>query len=247
MGAKKFSKLHVNNLSIEDLYSISKSTTDIASEVKDNIGEIGKIAMAQLITDNTAMGEQMNKQRKSSYTEQLVEKEADRDERFSEIKRNITTALKGRNAEKSAAGETLKLFFSSYWDIEKKAMNSKTGILYEMFQKYNASETLKTQAAIIGINDMLTELETVNIEFDTLYKARNDEQATQTSPSATNLKSATIKSYEQFCIAIEQAVNFMPNDNLTLLFNKMDDLRKKYSLLVSKTEKEETTTTTETK
>jgi len=40
-----------------------------------------------------------------------------------------------------------------------------------------------------------------------------------------------VTSYNQFCTALEQAVNLTPNPEIITLFNKMDDLRKKYHLL----------------
>ncbi|GET22098.1 DUF6261 family protein [Prolixibacter denitrificans] len=238
MDEKLFSTLYVARLKINDLFSLNKSTIEYANPVKESIGAIPAATLTQLINDNEAMGVQMNKPAKNMLTQQLVDLDQDRDDRFAEIKRNITTNIKGRDEAKKTAARNLKGFFEPYWDVDKKAMNTETGVFAEMLGKYNANEALKADAATIGIADMLTGLETANTEFDTLYKTRNSDEA-QNGPSATSLKTTAAKSYEQFCTAIEQAVNFAPTDVLTTLFGQMDELRKTYAALNGRKSQEE--------
>lgn len=230
MTTQKFSTLHVNNLRLNDLYSINNSTIEYAKPVVAGFGVVAAAAFTNLETDNTAMGAQMNKSAQNDVSKQLADLDADRDDRFAEIKRNISTDLKGRDEAKKTAAQNLKSFFKPYWNVDTKPMNTETGVFKEMLAKYNANEALKADAATIGIADMLTGLETANNEFDTLYKERDSEDA-QDGPSATSLKAPAVKSYEQFCTAIEQAVNFAPSDVLLTLFGQMEELRKTYAAL----------------
>lgn len=182
----------------------------------------------------------MNKALKSAFTGQLSELDAERYNRFAEIKRHISTHMKGRDETKKAAAGNLEAFLSSYWDTNKKAMNTETGVFSEMLAKYKADETLLANAATIGITDMMTGLETANTAFNTLYQTRNTQES-EAGPSASSLKSAVVNSYQQFCMAIGQAVNFAASDVLTTLFNQMDELRKKYAALINKKDEEEET------
>jgi hypothetical protein len=238
MTTKTFSTLYVSNLRIDDLYSLNKSTIEYATPVKESIGDLPAATLVRLETNNKALGEQMNKALKSALTRPLVGSDANRDNRFSEIKRHISTHIKGRDETKKAAAEALEAFLSSYWDTNKKAMNTETGVFSEMLAKYKADETLKANAATIGITDMMTGLEEANTAFNTLYQTRNTEES-QAGPSASSLKSAAVDSYQQFCMAIEQSVNFAVSDTLTTLFNQMDELRKKYAVLVNRKDEEE--------
>ena len=61
MQTREFSVVHLNHLTIVDLYSLNKSTIGCANPVKESIGEMPGIALALLETANIAMGEQMNK------------------------------------------------------------------------------------------------------------------------------------------------------------------------------------------
>lgn len=238
MQTKEFTTVYVSNLTIDDLYSLNNATIGCANPVKQNIGEMPRLTLAQLETANTAMGEQMNKSSKSVLTAQLAEMDVDCDDRFAEIKRNVVTAVKGRDAVKKAAGEKFQIFLSPYWDNNTKAMNTQIGVLNELFGKYNVSTDLKAQAATLGISDMMTGLETANTAMGALYQTRNEQGAAVEGPSASSLKAAAAKSYEQFCTAVEQAVNFTPSEILIALFNEMDKLRKTYASLAKRKEKE---------
>jgi flagellar biosynthesis chaperone FliJ len=246
MQTKEFRTVHLNHLTIDNLFSLSKSTIEYASPLRESIGELPKATLARLENDNNAMGVQMKKALKSVLTAQVATLDLDCDDRFAEVKRNVSTHLQGRDPEKKAAAEELKIFFNPYWDTDSKPLNTQTSLLTEMFGKFKASEKLKTFGATIGITDMMAGLETANTALAALYQTRNEQDAAVEGPSASSLKSATAKSYEQFCTAIEQAVNYTPSDVLSILFNQMDELRKTYARLIRKKEKEEEASPVET-
>lgn len=124
MEVKQFTTMRLSHLKIDDLFSLNKSTIEYADRVKGDIGEMPNAILAHLIANNQAMEMQMNKPLKNALTPQLVEMKADRADRFSEIKRNVTTALKGRDAIKKADAKNLKIFLGPYWDTNLKALNT---------------------------------------------------------------------------------------------------------------------------
>ncbi|MDO9614234.1 MAG: hypothetical protein Q7J86_06870, partial [Bacteroidota bacterium] len=89
MQTKEFRPVHLNHLTIDNLFSLSKSTIEYASPVRESLGELPKVILDQLETDNNAMGEQMKKALKSVLTAQVTEQNLDCDDRFSEVKRNV--------------------------------------------------------------------------------------------------------------------------------------------------------------
>ena len=239
MQTNEFRPVHLNNLSIDNLFSLSKSTIEYATPVKESIGSLPKAILTRLETDNDAMGVQMKKALKSVLTEQVTTLDLECDDRFAEVKRNVSTNQQGRNPEKKAAAEELKIFMNPYWDTDTKPLNTQTSLLKEMLVKFNASEKLKTLATIVGITDMMAGLETANTLLSALYQTRNEQFAAVEGPSASSLKSATARSYDQFCTAVEQAVNYTPSEVLSTLFNQLDELRKTYARLIHKKDKEE--------
>ena len=230
MSKFSFSSLHVNNQTINNVFSLVKSSVDISIPVQSYLGEMVNAALAKLMADNEKFGEQINKNQKSGLTDELIPLDKDRDDVQYEINRDITYHLKGDDVGKKAAAQTLKLFQTPYWNVAKLPLNTQTGVVFEMIGKYKASPILVTAAQELGIDAKYLLLEVRNNAFDTKYKNRNDE-APDHQTSGSSLKPAVVDSYNTFCTAMEQAVNLTPNDQNIALFYKLDELRKKYHAL----------------
>ncbi|MCX6272776.1 MAG: DUF6261 family protein [Bacteroidetes bacterium] len=83
--------------------------------------------------------------------------DTDRDQRFSEIKSVISTALKSHDAGTKATAGNLKLFFDLYWNDDKKPQDAKSGAFSGMFREFNANAELKAQGVVIGITTLMSE------------------------------------------------------------------------------------------
>lgn len=233
METKKFTIVHMAHLKIDDLFSLIKSTITFADRVKETLGQLLGLILAKLVTDLNALEAQMNKAMKSALTPQVVEMNVDREDRFAEIKRNVTTAQKGRNEEKKAAANNLEVFLEPFWDTNKKPLNTQTGIYIDMLNKFGENETLVVNATTIGITDMFEGLGESNAAFDEVYQIRLEQEAAAGGPSATSLRAAATESYNQFCSALEQTANFMSTEVVLTLFSQLDELRKTYARLVN--------------
>jgi hypothetical protein len=240
METKKFTIINVHYLKIDDLFALYKSTIGYADPVSEIMGALLNAILAKFKAENYSMEQQMNKATKNVLTPQLLELKADRTDRDAEIKRNVTTALKGRNAEKKAAAQHLKVFLAPYWDLYKKPVNTQTMLYYDLLNKFEENELLQTSASTIGISDMFEGLSISNNNFDETYQIRLTQEAAE-GPSATSLRASATNSYNQFCIALEQAVNYTPSEGLDNLFNQLDELRKTYARMVRTDDDEEPT------
>jgi len=226
-----FSILYVAKLTINNAFSLFKSSIELARAVESRLSPILVAALNQLEADNVAFGKEINKNQKSGLTADLKLLDKERDALFAEIRRIVTSYLKSSDAGKKAAANTLQLFLAPYWDALSLPWNTETDILVEVFGKYHAQSELSSAATTLGIDAQFTALESKNTAFKALYNSRTTETAARSKVSGTKLRPAAVASYIQFCTALEQAVNFTPTDDLILLFNKLDDLRKKSHLL----------------
>lgn len=227
MSNLSFSPLHVNGMTINNTFSLIKSSVDLAIPVRTNLGVMLDAALTKMITDNESFGQQINKNQKSELTDNLKPLDKDRDVTQAEINRTITFYSKGRDEIKKVAAQKLKLFFTPYWNAAELPQNTQTGVIAEMIGKYKANTELVAAAQTLGIIDLIAALETKNNAFVAVYKSRNDEVAGRET-SGSSLKPAAVASYNNFCTVLEQAVNLMPNDTNLALFNHLDLLRKKY-------------------
>lgn len=103
MQTKEFRPVHLNNLTIDNLFSLCKSTIEHANPVRIALAEYPKLFWISSKTDNNAMG----------ANEQGIEERPDRtsnrtdldcDDRFAEVKRNVNTNLRGQPPEKESSG-----------------------------------------------------------------------------------------------------------------------------------------------
>ena len=222
--------LYVFRLSIDNVLGLIKSTINLALEVKDELSELNNVALSQLIANNQLFEPVVKNPRKSEFTDLVNLANADRKERFAEIKRTVKLHLKGLDATKKAAGKTLDFFFSTYWDAINEPMNSVTGLMSGMFEKYNVNDDVKAAASTIAIDIFIAEFEMSNHAFDKVYNQRLANDAAH-ELSASDQKKAVCDSYTDFCSVIEQAANFTPKESVLTLFNKMNELRKNYHIL----------------
>ena len=66
-------------------------------------------------------------------------------------------------------------FMKPYWNIDKKSLNTITGLFKEILERFKASSSLLADAKTIGIEEQMNTLETLNINYTNLYKTRNIE------------------------------------------------------------------------
>jgi hypothetical protein len=239
MEKKTFYVLYAVRLKIDDLSSLVDLSLDFSRSESARAGGVFQSSFLKLEADSLAMHARMNRSAKSIYTEGIVTLGTDCDRRFLEIRRNITTCIKGLDPVKKEAAKLFKIFLTPYWDANKRALGTQISIFKEIFVKYNADEELKSTAVVIGIDGMMTALEAANAELAAAYDTRSRDIALKKGPSASSLKAAVVKSYEEFCVAVEQAVNFTPSESLDMLFNQLDNLRVTYSKLIRSEEEEE--------
>ncbi len=234
-----FSPLHVNNLGIDNLYAIVKTTIEVSAPVKTSMSDLAKAALAVLETVNADMEKRMKKTLGSALTPELQAMNTQRNKLFAEIKRFTTNANKSSSATLKAAGSAYKIFLTPYWNTETEPLNTISGIYEEVLDRYHADQTLQTAATTLDITTLLTDLESVNTNYDKMYKDRNAEVSNKTGNSASELKDEAVHAYEQYCTAIEQSVSLMPNEKLLALFAEMDGLRRKYAVIKPKARKKD--------
>ena len=227
-----FSSVNLGKLTINGVFALCDSTVNLANPVKDEISQIPAAALTQLDSDTQNLGKQINKNQKSEITAEMKGFDKERDQNAGEIYREVVTAAKSSDPDKKAAANTLQPFLLPYHGLAKKPLDIQTAITTEMLVKYNASAVLKAAAIKLGIDGLFTLMGNNNTAFDILYKDRITESS-EKEVSGTSLRPAATKSYTQFCVAIEQAAKFTPSPAITALFNKMDELRKKYHALES--------------
>ena len=229
----KLFSFRFNDLTNSDAASLMTQTCDHAFKVKDDLGEMANASLAELITNARGFSAQTNRPRKSKYSGQVNDDRKASADLFSEINRTVVFESKSRDAAKKQAALDFELFFHPYSALPKGPIGSQMEQTTEMIKKYKADPALLSGANLIGVDALMTELETDNNELKAAYETRTVNSGNHEASSSDQRPAAT-ESYMQFCTIIEQAVNLTPNDSIVALFNYMDELRRKHSALIQK-------------
>jgi hypothetical protein len=113
MNARTFSSVYVVRLTVNNLHALINSTVVAAKAVIPSpYSELINALLAKMEADDKALGEQLNKENKSPLTQKITDKDFDRDERWGEIKTNVSTSLKGRDVTKQEAATALRIFLN---------------------------------------------------------------------------------------------------------------------------------------
>src|SRR5665647_334322 len=212
-----FAPLYVLRLSIDNVLGLIKTTISMAVAVKTELGDLGYAALSQLIADNEKFEPSVKNPRKNEFTDLVILTNDERKERFAEIKRTVKLHLKSRDAQKQTAAQTLDFFFSTYWGMINDPMNSVTGIVNGMLEKYKSDTEAQAAGVIIDIDIALSEFEVCNKDFDIRYNQRLANDAAH-ELSASDQKATVCTSYSQFCHVIEESANFTPKASIITLF-----------------------------
>ena len=235
MEILKFSALYVYHLSNENIRGLLGRSCDLAEEVVASIGELPKSIVTELREKFNPFSAQINREQKSSKTEQVNAQRTICNNSHAEIKRVINFEIKSRVAEKKDAAVFLKEFMQPHWNLNRQSLVDQQESSKDMIQKYAANTNLSDAAHTIGINTIFDDFKTANDELVSIYNLRNSEVSARTE-SSTDLRPACVEVYHHFCTAIELAVKYTPNQELKNLFNQLEELRVKYHALIPKEE-----------
>ena len=228
MEIKSFTSVKATNMAINNLYALVAFVIEALGLAKDKLNVLILAVLADLEVKNAEMGSQLNKGTASGETPKIDAADKDRDGWTTEIKRQTETARKSRDATLSEAGAQMKLFLTPYWDLASRPLNTQSKDTVQLIEKYKANTDIQANATTIGIATMFTKLEEANNLVITLYQNRSDVQASNAGPSASSVKGPVAQTFNHLCSLILIAEAYTPSDELTSLYYKIENERKKY-------------------
>ena len=231
MEILKFNSLYVYHLSNENVRGLIGRSCDLAEVVIASIGELPKSIVTELREKFNLFSVQVNRELKSSKTEQINAQRTICNDLFAEIKRVSIFESKSRDATKKDSALIVNEFLHPYLNLTRQNLVDQQESGKDMMQKYAANSNLADAAHTIGLNTIFDDFKTANDELVSIYNLRNSEVSARTE-SSSDLRPACVEVYYQFCTAIELAVKYTPNQDITNLYNQMDELRVKYRAML---------------
>jgi hypothetical protein len=184
--------------------------------------------MNSLDAANKKLKSLLNQQHASALTPQIRADDKERDANFAETNRTAATAAKSSVPATAAAGHTLLELLKPFWNINTEPLASQTTQINILMERYNSNPAAGAAVATLGLSDVMHRLSVGNAALYVLYNERLMAMAEIEGPSATSVRQMVVAAYDSFCDVIEQTLDALPSDALQLLFNEMNDLRRKY-------------------
>jgi hypothetical protein len=235
MDYKTFSALRVKDLRLDSLARLGSETVAIVGRYPAILSPTAQIALGILDAHSTALDSVIHRPTKNAKTAPIAVKDRLRDNQLAEIKRNVKANLKSTLDFKVDAAQQLDLFLTPFGHIGKLNIPDQTHELHNLQAHYIAPENaaLRNAASVLGIAELFDDLFVANDELNVLHQERMREQAVQ-SPAASAIKVNVVKSYEMFCIAVQQDLNLTPSKDLLAMFGELEKLRTFYVAILNR-------------
>jgi hypothetical protein len=233
MAKSKFHSLRTNRLSNLNVAGLCSETIVAGNAAAGSLGTLGTSALSDLNTSYTAFRAKLITERASQLTVQIRDFDERRDADFAEIMRTTSTAAKSSVPANAAAGKALAIFLRPYRGITKKPIMTQTESFKFLQGRYNADPTITSAASVLQISGVFTSLFQANEQVFTLWNTRANEDAAKAGPSPSSLRSSLDKSYDGFCDIVIRTLTLQPSQALANLFSEMNEIRVKYSRLLS--------------
>jgi predicted DNA-binding protein YlxM (UPF0122 family) len=225
----KFIALKVSNLKLDDIAGLTSETVTIATPQISILGTVGTVKLQALTAASSSFVAALHRQRASELTELIEEKDRQRDALFAEIKRTAKTGQQSSLPAIAAAGNKMVEFLHPFWETGSERMMSQTTQIQLIETRYNADASLAAAAMTLGITVQTQTFFSTNAELLALYNERlNIMSEIVETPAASSLRKEVVASYSEFCSAVEITLSATPAEALQLLFNEMNDIRRKY-------------------
>jgi hypothetical protein len=229
MATWKFIILYVKSMTLGNISGLCTETVDASKTIILELGDpLLQVKFDKLTESVITLNSRINRTRGNPLTIQLKEVDLKIETLFAEVKRTIKAGEKSSSQSKSNAAGLLLQTFKPFWDVTTQPMASQSAQLEVLFSRVNADQDMLNALAALDINGAWDELINTNVVFNQIYDKRLEEDAAATAPSASSGKIEVVKDYEDFCRAIEVTLSGLPSPKLELLFNEINELRKKY-------------------
>jgi hypothetical protein len=225
---EKFVTLHVQHLRLENLSGLCSETVGLATPYTAALGVLGGVRLQNLTTITHTLTSLLDQERSSILTPEIAAEDRKCDALFAETKRTVATAVKSSLPEKAEAGRILMELLKPFWDINKDPMLSQVTQIKILEERFSPMPIPAHAAQVLGIDGVMEQMFRTSDHLLALYNARLDESAHREKPSATSVKNEAVVSYDIFCDTVENTLSAIPTEALQLLFNAMNDVRRKY-------------------
>ena len=173
------------------------------------------------------------KVQKSSITKDLNEKDSERDNLLRSFRSLVSSSQQHFNKDKAAAAYRLILQIDAYGNLSAQSYENETANVYNLLQDLESKHS--ADIATLGLGAWITEIETVNKDFDQLMKSRYSESAEQAEiGSLRDARLETDKAYNAMKERLNAAIIFNGEDKYRKTVTELNVIIKRYNDIIAR-------------
>jgi hypothetical protein len=170
--------------------------------------------------------------RKSPTTEKMVEADHLREATYGGLLDSIVSWTKQHvNAAKKDAATTLMIVLDNYGRPSKMSADKETGVITNLVQDLNGPYL--PQVDLLDLKDWVSQLNTDNIAYETLFELRNTEYADRPEEQFKVARKETDGVYEQITERINAMITINGDSAYHPFVSELDALIKHYNNLIA--------------
>ncbi len=170
-------KINLPYLHNEEHFQFPTEFKDLVNLYKAGTIDIEELFKAFLILYAQEY-EALNVVRKTISTEELGKIDKQRNQIFRGFVDGVKSNLNSPDEQINLAARRLQLVLDQYGNIARKTYDDKTPAIYKLIQE--ARTTYLADITLLGLINWINQLETINLSFDSMMKARYAEDAAKT-------------------------------------------------------------------
>jgi len=230
MNVLRFFALVIARLKIENLSGFVTETVEVARPIINMMeASMLKVRFNMLDEIATRLRGLLNQSRTSPITEELRVIDESIKEKLDVIKYTVSAFALLPPSAKTTAAKRLLPIFKEFWDVTSKSYANQEAQLKELRQRIASMGDNLEALTTLELMPTWLEFTALDDTFNTLYTKRVYEDASA-APAPTSIKDEVVSDYELFSNLLVLQIATDPTEQLMLLFNEMNIVRKKYAL-----------------
>jgi len=170
----------------------------------------------------------LNNPRSSPITPQLPDLDKQIKVKYDAMKNSFTAFIRLPGTPKGEAAKLLMPVFKPYWSVMSKSYATQETKLKELRRRISSMGDYLDALTTLELMPTWLEFTALDDTFNDLYEERVKEKATAPE-SASSIKKEVVADYETFCNALELQLATDPTEQLALLFDEVNIVRKIYA------------------
>jgi HPt (histidine-containing phosphotransfer) domain-containing protein len=172
-----------------------------------------------------------NQTRANKDTDEIERLDSNRDQAMKAFRRFVKASQYLDAPAEAAAAHALQLLMNGYADTETLSYEGESETIDKLLVELTGKYALNVKQ--LGLDRLVTRLQTANNAFKTLYNSRTNTVALEQTGNARTLRLEMLKTYREYALYVQAMANTPMGGYFVQLLSLINQVRKNYAVLIA--------------